>query len=597
MKRNSIITSVVLLGVVCFVVIGGFLLWFSARTFENEITRLNRRDYGERIRNIEYEYEAVDAVTTASPEVYEAQEDLLSRLRERYDFGAAEVSQEEGSGDGRSGGGRTAYPFIMNGDKEVILHLEQSPVSEEFFASDVADRIIETGEGSFSFLYEGTNLWVVFRYFEPWDWITGYMMTNEQRLEALRSFLGSFIVALVVALLVVAVVFWAYVRRSLSPLGRLSSAMSELVDGNLRDRLTPRGKNEISTVTARFNDFADRLASIIETIRDAAKENEEIGNRLQTHSEQSLEAAEHIKAQSAEMEQAADGLNDLVDKSAERMEQVRNQVSRLDEAIDEQFAAVTQSTAAAEQMSASLDNVARITREKTETSQRLKETVRDGGEKLAATREIITDVNGRIDDISELLSIIQNVAAQTNLLSMNAAIEAAHAGEAGKGFAVVADEIRKLAEESSENSASISEIIRAVIDRIRSIADSSQQTGQAFESIEAEVGEVLQSFGEISQSADELATGSTQIRTSMSSLKDISTRVKEGSGDSLTAAKEIEESLGEISERASRILEGIGSVNEQSGGSVEAVRKIKEEAQALRASVASLNRTIRGFEL
>ena len=602
MKRTSVITSLVLLGTLFFVVFGAFLLWFSARTFENEITRLNRRDYTERIRNIEFEYQAVDAVSMASDEVWQAQEELLERLHERY-IRAGDAAEADSGSDAAeaapeaAAAAQTAYPFIVNGEQEVILYVEGSPVSREFFSSEAAARIIEEQSGTFSFERDGRDLWMVFSYFEPWDWITGYVARDAARLASLRSFLTSLLIAIAVGIAAMALLFWAYVRRALSPLARMSAAMDDLAEGNLTQRLAVSGANEMSSISARFNDFAERLSSIIETIRGAAEENRATGDRLQEHSEQSLEATRAISEQASEMENAASGLNELVERSGARMEEVTHQVTELGESIDEQFASVTESTAAAEQMSASLDNVARITREKTETSQRLKETVRDGGEKLESTREIIEDVNGRIDDISNLVSIIQNVAAQTNLLSMNAAIEAAHAGEAGKGFAVVAGEIRKLAEESSENSKNISEIIGAVIERIRSITDSSAETGKAFESIEQEVGAVLESFGEISHSADELATGSQQIRTSMGQLKDVSTKVKEGSSESLEAAKEITGALAEISERASQILKGISSVNEQSEQSVEAVKRITEEVEALRESVASLNRSIRGFEV
>ncbi len=587
MRKRSVITTLVLLGTLCFVVLSAFVLWFAAHIFENEITRLNRHDYSERIRNIEYEYQAVDAVSMASAEVYDAQEELIAGLRDRY--------IRAGSDDGAQE--RVAYPFIMNGDGEVVLYVEGSPVDHGFFASEVAARMVGEPEGSFTLEYGGRELWVVFSYFEPWDWVTGYVASNADRLAAVRSFLGSLSIAVVAGLLIIVLVFFLYVRRSLSPLGRLSAAMDGLVEGNLRERLTARGNNEISAMSERFNDFADRLSSVIRTMSGAAEGNREIGERLQSHSTQSLQSAQHISDQAAAMKEAMASLNELAERSRGRMEEVLGQVGGLNEAVDEQFAAVTQSSAASEEMSASLENVARITREKTESSARLRETVREGSEKLSRTREIIADVNGRIDDISNLVSIIQNVAAQTNLLSMNAAIEAAHAGEAGKGFAVVAAEIRKLAEESSENSKSISEIIGAVIERIRSIGQSSAETGAAFESVESEVAEVSDSFQEIASSADELATGSSEIRTSMASLESVSSRVKEGSEQSRAAAEEIVAALTDIDERASEVLEGISAVTTDSAEGVEAVRLITEEVEALRRSVAELNRTISGFEL
>lgn len=590
MKRRSIITTLVSLGTVCFVAFGLAVFVFASRTFEEEITRLNERDYGERINNIEHEYQAVDAVSMASEEVERAQEELLERLHARYIR-----SEEELSAEGMEE--RTAHPFIFNGDGEFVLRLDDNPFSAKFAESEMAGRMIEEGTGSRTFERNGVELWVTYSYFEPWDWITGYVVENRTRLAAMRSFASSLIVAVAAGLVVIGLGYWAYVRRSLSPLTRMSEAMSELTDGDLHRRLEPRGNNEITDISERFNEFADHLTTIIRGIAEAAGHNRDVSDRLQKHSERSLEAAERISERAGGMKEAMGSLNGLTERSRARMEEVTTQVDELKSAVEEQFAAVTQSTAAAEEMSASLDNVARITRDKTESSARLGETVREGSEKLAGTRELVSDVNGRIDDISSLLSIIQNVAARTNLLSMNAAIEAAHAGEAGRGFAVVAAEIRKLAEETTENSKSISDNIGVIIERIRSIAASGAETGVAFASVESEVAEVSDSFNEIAQSADELASGSAQIRTAMGSLKDTSVRVKDGAEASRSAAQEIVAALVEVDQRASEVLEGISAVTEETDGSVEAMRRVAEEVEALRQSVAELNKTVEEFEL
>jgi methyl-accepting chemotaxis protein len=590
MGKSSITAKLVAIGVLCIVALGVFLLWFSVRSFQGEITRLNRRDYGERIRNIEYEYQAVDAVSMPTAQVYQAQEDLLQRLRDRYISTEASVP---GAGSQR----RRAYPFIINGDREVILHIEDSAVPADFFESEVVERIFEEQNGSFAFSYQGTGLWAVFSYFEPWDWYTGYILDNEDRFAAVRSFAISLIIAVAVGVLIVTGAFWFYTRRMIRPLRQMPELMDRVIQGDLRQRLPVTSRDEIGTIAGSFNDFVGRLAGIITSIQASSRENLQVEERLREDSEQAVSSLTQISEKTSSIKQSMLQLNRNVEQSSETMQRVTRGVRSLDESIDEQFSSVTESTSAVQQMSASLQNVAHITQTKTESSQRLQETVRTGGEKVENTRESIQEVTARIDDISNLVDIIKGIASQTNLLSMNAAIEAAHAGEAGKGFAVVAEEIRKLAEESSENSESIADIINTIIARIKEASQASEETSSAFESIDSEVEEVVNSFRELASSADELSTGSDEIQKSMSHLQELSGRVKEGSQESLEAADEIVSSMRGVIELASEVLQNISAINEESDTSVESARQVAQEASTLRDSVESLHEQIRGFRM
>ena len=145
---------------------------------------------------------------------------------------------------------------------------------------------------------------------------------------------------------------------------------------------------------------------------------------------------------------------------------------------------VEESTASVNEMIASLKNLDKMTNARRESASRLVETAKNGGEKLSNTVEVVRNINNSIGSISDMIKIIDGIAAQTNLLAMNAAIEAAHAGDAGRGFAVVADEIRSLAETTSNNSQEIGSIIRDVMEKIHIAAESSEDTIQAFQDID-----------------------------------------------------------------------------------------------------------------
>ena len=203
-----------------------------------------------------------------------------------------------------------------------------------------------------------------------------------------------------------------------------------------------------------------------------------------------------------------------------------------------------------------------------------------------------------IDSISSFTGIISGIASQTNLLSMNAAIEAAHAGDSGRGFAVVADEIRKLAETTNKNSKEISKVLKIVIDRIKTAVEMSSNTKEAFSKIEKEINGVISALEEINMSTLELRSGGTQVLEAMTVLRDSSTSVKtsvteldSGSGvvdNGMIAVKKLaDDVVGEIAcisagtENISQVADVVGRISiklsHSAGAMAEDVGKFKTD--------------------
>jgi methyl-accepting chemotaxis protein len=137
-------------------------------------------------------------------------------------------------------------------------------------------------------------------------------------------------------------------------------------------------------------------------------------------------------------------------------------------------------------MAASVESVARIALQRQEALEQLVSITNKGGEQVEITNKLIEENANDVKEILEIIEIINNVASQTNLLSMNAAIEAAHASDSGRGFAVVAEEIRKLAESTNENSKRIRKTITTIADRIQQILEASNESSDSFQKIDHE---------------------------------------------------------------------------------------------------------------
>jgi methyl-accepting chemotaxis protein len=192
---------------------------------------------------------------------------------------------------------------------------------------------------------------------------------------------------------------------------------------------------------------------------------------------------------------------------------------------------------------------------------------------------------------------MQNIASQTNLLSMNAAIEAAHAGDAGRGFAVVADEIRKLAENSSKQSKIISSVLKKIKDSIDGITKSTNIVLDKFKAIDDRVRVVSDQESNIRNAMEEQGTGSQQILEAVSSLNELTRKVKQGSVEMLEGSKEV------INE--SRNLEMVtqqisGGMNEMAAGADQinaAVTKVNDITHANKEHINTLVTAVSKFKV
>jgi methyl-accepting chemotaxis protein len=238
------------------------------------------------------------------------------------------------------------------------------------------------------------------------------------------------------------------------------------------------------------------------------------------------------------------------------------QITELNKHIQNESAAREESSASINQMVSSVKTVADSAQREKEIMQTLSATSSDGAKQLEVLLGNIGDIAGSIDEIQNMVTVITGIANQTNLLSMNAAIEAAHAGASGRGFAVVAEEIRKLADTSAKNAHDIKAQLKAVIGRIQNASANSQETRSSFNQIQEEIAKSNTSFDEIANATSELSLGGQEILTAITSLGEMSSGIKDGGrqiGEAQSAlettANNLKTSLAQLSQEASSVVD------------------------------------------
>jgi methyl-accepting chemotaxis protein len=254
-------------------------------------------------------------------------------------------------------------------------------------------------------------------------------------------------------------------------------------------------------------------------------------------------------------------LYERISEASSTSEQIAATAAQSSGKLERQKHSIAQTSAAIEEMNANVHSVVNITRRKTQELEKLNEVMESGTQQISHLSGVIAEVTTLVNGISSVVQVINAIAAQTNLLSMNAAIEAAHAGETGKGFAVVAGEVRKLAESTGANSKSISESIKNIIVRIKDATKASNVAQQTFTNIQSDAATFITAFTEIYNATSELTIGMDQILKAINEVKAFSSEIAQGSKEMAEDSKNIEGVLTEITDYSREILDDMGEVH------------------------------------
>lgn len=337
-------------------------------------------------------------------------------------------------------------------------------------------------------------------------------------------------------------------RKLLKPVLGSAHIFNSLGEGNLTVTMKVNDKNEMSKIAEGLNAGIGNLRNLIVII----KKNSAFLDKV------SADLATNINAMAASIRQINTGIdetkNDVqtqssgVTETASTIEEMIRTISSLSDNIQQQSANIIEASSSVEQMIANINQITHTLENNNELMKNLNEQTTIGKNGMNKANAVITKIAERTDSLLEASSVIQNIAGQTNLLAMNAAIEAAHAGDSGKGFAVVADEIRKLAEESNMQGREISKALKETTGIIKELVAAGGEAEHAFGQTVELAEKIARQENSITLSMQEQANGSKEVLQAMREINESTQQVDAGSKEMLLGSEGVAKEMKQLSE-------------------------------------------------
>ena len=405
------------------------------------------------------------------------------------------------------------------------------------------------------------------------------------------------IIASLLILLVALVTVSIVARAIVIPIQSSVPALHTIAQGDFTVRLPMSGNDEITDMVGYFNQTIEKIGMSIKQVGVNSNVMEEIGNELASNMTETANTVHQISANIEGVKQQALTQAASVTETAATIEEIVRTIKQLNNSIETQAASVAQSSSSVEEMVANIASIGQTLGKTDEVIKSLTTATGDGKATLVTSNTVTQKIAEESGSLMEASSVIQHIASQTNLLAMNAAIEAAHAGEAGKGFAVVADEIRKLAEESSMQGKTITATLKTLSGEIETLSASSKTVEEKFNAIFSLAEQVKEMSASLTEAMREQENGSKEVLTAIKSINTVTIEVQAGSEEMLKGGEGVAEKMQKLDSLTRVITE---SMNEMASGAVQinnAVQEVNEITQKNKQSIEALAAEVGKFKV
>lgn len=465
------------------------------------------------------------------------------------------------------------YAFLADSKGTIIAHPDSKLVTKNVVdipgLKNLGQEMLASKQGSKVYEFDGERKLIIYNKIPSTGWLMAITVPEAEAYRQLSELRTKYIIVVLSTLLLVAGFALWFANKLAKPMAELTVNAQKMAEGDLTVKSAVSGKDEVARLATAFNRMSGNLRGLIKHIGESAQTVDKAARDMQSSSREAGQVTEQIATTVNDLAQGAGAQAESMQKGAGMVRDIGNSVEIISQNTDNSARRAQGAQSAVEQGYQAVVHQSELMIKSREATQNV--------------GQAITALADKSKMIGQIVEVIGNIAGQTNLLALNAAIEAARAGEQGRGFAVVADEVRKLAEQTAHSTQEIAKLVQ----------DIQQGTDQAVREMQS--SEVI--IGQQAKAVDQTETYFNQIKEYVaqisSQIQQIAAEVAQLSGKAADVTGVIND-VAAVAEESAAATEEVAAATEEQTSAVET---IAQQADKLAAEAKELERQIAGFKI